>query len=108
MESITPTEAALLGQLAWRPQTPYELAKGMERNLRFFWPRAASHVYRQVKRLARAGLATAERGATGRRPRTVYAITPAGRAALRAWLGAAPGAVELEHEPLLRVFLGGA
>jgi PadR family transcriptional regulator AphA len=105
VESISGTDAALLGQLAWRAQTPYELAKGMERNLRFFWPRAASHVYRQVKRLERAGLATAERGATGRRPRTVYAITPAGRQALRAWLAGDPGGIELEHDPLLRVFL---
>jgi PadR family transcriptional regulator AphA len=105
VESISGTDAALLGQLAWRAQTPYELAKGMERNLRFFWPRAASHVYRQVKRLEDAGLASAERGTTGRRPRTVYAITAAGRAALQAWLAAEPGGIELEHEPLLRVFL---
>jgi PadR family transcriptional regulator, regulatory protein AphA len=79
----------------------------MERNLRFFWPRAASHVYRQVKLLERAGLASAESGATGHRPRTVYAITPAGRRALRAWLAEEPGGSELEHEPLLRVFLCG-
>lgn len=105
METISATDAALLGQLAWRAQTPYELAKGMERNLRFFWPRAASHVYRQVKRLQRAGLATAEAGATGRRPRTVYAITGSGRQELRRWLAADPGGIELEHEPLLRVFL---
>jgi len=95
----------LLGQLAWRAQTPYELAKAMERNLRFFWPRAASHVYRQVKRLERDGFANAERGATGRRPRTVYAITPRGREALRGWLAGEAGGIELEHEPLLRVFL---
>jgi PadR family transcriptional regulator AphA len=105
MESISATSAAMLGQLAWRPQTPYELAKAMDRNLRFFWPRAHSHVYREVKRLVAAGLATSERGSTGRRPRTTYAITPAGREALRAWLHAPPGGVALEHDPLLRVFL---
>ena len=77
----------------------------MSRNLRFFWPRAESHVYREVKRLVADGLATAEPGATGRRPRTVYAITDAGRTALAEWLAHAPGGVTLEHDPLLRVFL---
>ena len=103
--SISATSAALLGQLAWRDQTPYELGKAMARNVRFFWPRAESHVYREVKRLVADGLATSQRGATGRRPRTVYAITDAGRAALADWLAQAPGGVALEHDPLLRVFL---
>jgi PadR family transcriptional regulator AphA len=102
---LSATSAALLGQLAWRDQTTYELVKAMGGNVRFFWPRAESHVYREVKRLTATGLATASRGATGRRPRTTYRITGAGRAALADWLGQPPGGVALEHEPLLRVFL---
>jgi DNA-binding PadR family transcriptional regulator len=102
---LSATGAALLGQLAWREQSTYELVKAMGGNVRFFWPRAESHVYREVKRLTAAGLALAERGATGRRPRTVYRISAAGRAALAAWLAAPPGGVALEHEPLLRVFI---
>jgi PadR family transcriptional regulator AphA len=102
---LSATSAALLGQLAWRDQTTYELVKAMGGNVRFFWPRAESHVYREVKRLTAAGLAAAERGATGRRPRTVYRITPGGRAALADWMAQPPGGVALEHEPLLRVFI---
>jgi PadR family transcriptional regulator AphA len=102
---LSATSAALLGQLAWREQTTYELGKAMGTNVRFFWPRAESHVYREVKRLTAAGFATAARGATGRRPHTTYRITAAGRAALGNWLAGAPGGVALEHEPLLRVFL---
>lgn len=100
------TSAALLGQLAWREQTPYELVQAMDANVRFIWPRAASHVYREVKRLEAEGWATSRRGATGRRARTTYRITPEGRAALAAWFAAPPGGYALEHEPLLRVFLG--
>lgn len=103
--TLSATSAALLGQLAWRPQTPYELTLAMRRNLRYFWPRAASHVYREVKRLTAHGWARVERGRTGRRPRSVYHITDAGRAALAGWLSAPPGEISLEHEPLLRVFL---
>jgi DNA-binding PadR family transcriptional regulator len=102
---LSATSAALLGQLAWREQSTYELVKAMGGNVRFFWPRAESHVYREVKRLTAAGLTVGEHGATGRRPRTVYRITAAGRSALAAWLAAPPGGVSLEHEPLLRVFI---
>jgi DNA-binding PadR family transcriptional regulator len=103
--NISATSAALLGQLAWREQTPYEMTREIQRNLRYFWPRAASHVYREVKRLTANGWATAERHSTGRRPRTVYRITTKGRRALAAWLASPPAGTGLEHEPLLRVFL---
>jgi PadR family transcriptional regulator AphA len=102
---LSATSAALLGQLAWREQSTYELVKAMGGNVRFFWPRAESHVYREVKRLTGDGLATAAAGATGRRPRTTYRITDAGREALAAWLAQPAGGVLLEHEPLLRVFI---
>jgi DNA-binding PadR family transcriptional regulator len=105
MEELTATAAALLGQIAWREQSTYELVKAMGGNLRYFWPRAESHVYREAKHLVTRGLATAQRRRTGRRPRTTYRITPRGRAALAAWLAAPVGGVVLEHEPLLRVFL---
>jgi PadR family transcriptional regulator AphA len=102
---LSATSAALLGQLAWQEQSTYELVKAMGGNVRFFWPRAESHVYREIKRLTASGLTIGTRGATGRRPRTVYRITTAGRAALANWMAQAPGGVTLEHEPLLRVFI---
>ena len=105
--SATTTTYAILGQLAWADASTYELVKAMRRNLRYMWPRAESRIYEEAKRLVLAGLVTATAGATGQRRRTIYSITEAGRAALRAWLATAPGPITLEHEPLLRVFLGG-
>jgi DNA-binding PadR family transcriptional regulator len=102
---MSATSAALLGQLAWHAQTPYEMTREMKRNLRYFWPRAASHVYREVKRLTANGWATAEPTSTGQRRRTVYRITDEGRRALAIWLASPPAGTALEHEPLLRVFL---
>jgi DNA-binding PadR family transcriptional regulator len=104
--NLTTTSYAILGQLAWGEASAYELTKAMRRNLRFFWPRAEARIYAEAKRLAEAGLATATRGRTGRRPRTVYAISAAGRRELRRWLTGPPEPVSLEHGPLLRVFLG--
>jgi DNA-binding PadR family transcriptional regulator len=100
----TTTAFAILGMLAIRPMTPYELAKGFDRSLGRFWPRARSKLFEVPKQLVGAGYARASNERTGRRPRTVYSITPGGRRALAAWL-AQPGAgPQLEYEQLMKVF----
>jgi PadR family transcriptional regulator AphA len=104
-KQLTTTSYAILGLLGIGEWTTYELAQQMQRSLRNFWPRAERRIYDEPKLLVAHGLATARTEHTGRRPRTVYAITPEGRAALRAWL-AQPGAgPTLEFEALLKVFL---
>lgn len=104
--SLTTTSYAILGQLALRPWTTYELAAEMRRNLHFFFPRAESQIYEEPKRLVAAGLAKATKELNGRRSRTVYAITPAGFEALRQWLATSVAkGPQLEFEALLRVML---
>lgn len=71
----------------------------------YFWPRADSRSYAEADRLVAHGMATAQRDFIGRRPRTTYAITPAGRTALEEWLGSPFKAFTLEFEGLIRVFL---
>lgn len=104
---LNTTSYAILGLLSIGDWSTYELAAQMRRSLRHFWPRAASGIYEEPKRLVRAGLAVADRTTTGRRPRTVYRITPAGREALRRWIeeGSATGRT-YESEPLVRFFFG--
>jgi PadR family transcriptional regulator AphA len=101
---LTPTSYALLGLLAVKPWTTYELAQQMDRTFSRFWPRARSKVYEEPKKLVSHGLARARQDAVGRRPRTVYAITPKGRRALAAWLGEPAEGPVLEFEHLLKVF----
>ncbi|NHA66496.1 PadR family transcriptional regulator [Phycicoccus flavus] len=104
----TTTGYALLGLLHVRPWTTYELAKQMQRSLHWFWPRAERRLYDEPKRLVAAGLAVARREHTGLRPRTVYAITDAGRAALRDWLSTPAAGRVVESESILRVFFADA
>jgi DNA-binding PadR family transcriptional regulator len=102
------TRAAILGQLALREWSAYELTRSMRRSVRWFWPRAESVVYAEAKRLVGEGLATARAQAgTGpaKRGRTVYTITAAGHAALAEWLATEPGTFAMQHEALLRVHL---
>ena len=102
---LTPTSYALLGLLAVQPWTTYELAQQMDRTLSRFWPRARSKLYEEPKKLVARGLATATEGATGRRSRTTYAITPKGRRALAAWVAEPGEGPVVEFEALLKVFL---
>ena len=100
---MTTTSYALLVQLSLRARSAYELAVTQERYFRFFWPRAARAVYNEVKRLDALGFAEAATSFTGRRSRTTYAITPAGRAALGRWLRSDLTPLGLEFEGLLRI-----
>ena len=108
MRQRTTTTYALLGLLAVQPWTTYELAKQAQRSLRWFWPRAERKLYDEPKRLVEEGLATATREHTGRRGRTVYTITDAGRAALRDWLGQPPAPPSTDLEGMVKVFFADA
>ena len=101
---LTTTSYAVLGLLAIQPWSTYELTRQMDRSLGRIWPRAASKLYEEPKKLVAHGLASSRQDQVGRRPRTVYAITPAGRRALAEWLAEPGSGPELESQQLLKVF----
>jgi DNA-binding PadR family transcriptional regulator len=101
---LTSTSYALLGLLAVKPWTTYELAQQMDRTVSRFWPRARSKVYEEPKKLVALGLARSTDDAVGRRRRTIYSITPKGRRALAAWLAEPGDGPVLEFEQLMKVF----
>lgn len=102
------TSYALLGLLALRPWTTYELTKQVQRSLGWFWPRTERKLYDEPKKLVEAGWATGTEQRTGKRPRTVYAITGAGRKALRAWLSEPATPPSVEFEAMVKVFFADA
>ncbi|HEX6167166.1 MAG TPA: PadR family transcriptional regulator [Acidimicrobiales bacterium] len=104
----TPTGYTLLGLLSFgRELSGYELKRWAD-NLRFFWSAPAmSQVYREVERLAAAGLVTQRLVVRdGNRSTRVYRLTPAGERAVREWLAAPPDPPVLRHPVALRVFFG--
>ena len=101
---LTSTSYALLGLLAVKPWTTYELAQQMDRTVHRFWPRAKSKLYEEPKKLVARGLARATDDAVGKRNRTIYSITPKGRRALAAWLAEPGEGPVLEFEQLMKVF----
>lgn len=101
--TLTTTSYGVLGLLAVRPYSSYELAKEMGLSVGRVWPRATSKLYEEPKKLVAHGLAKARPDAVGRRRRTVYTITPRGRRALAAWLEEPGGGPSLEFEGLLKL-----
>jgi len=104
-DRLTTTSYAVLAQVAVRPWSSYELAQQRVRYFRYVWPRAESAIYREVKRLSSMGLLEGRKEYTGKRSRTVYSITEAGRAALREWLGTPISPFSMDFEAMLRVFV---
>jgi len=104
LPTLTPTSYAILGLLAVKPWTTYELAQQMDRALGRFWPRAESKLYEEPKKLVAHGLAKATTEMVGKRPRTIYTITAKGRRALAAWVPTPGAGPVLEFEQLIKVF----
>jgi PadR family transcriptional regulator, regulatory protein AphA len=102
-QKLSTTAYSILGLLAVRPWSAYELTTQVQRGLRWFWPRSGNKLYELPKQLVTAGLATATAAQTGRRKRTVYSITDQGRHELTRWLGEASTPPVLEFEGLVRV-----
>src|ERR1700761_4825217 len=97
-KQLSSTSAAILGLLSIQPFTTYELAQQMDRTVSWFWPRAASMIYEEPKKLVAEGLATSQITFTGKRRSTVYQITDAGRAGLRDWLDTPAARMRMDFE----------
>lgn len=96
---------AVMGQLAFRPWAAYELIKEMHRNFHYFYPKAESGLYEELKKLEKLGLVTSQVKTKGKKERAVYTITKEGRQQLKEWLSTEPDHFWLEFDGLLRVFL---
>ena len=110
VRTITRTEAAALGLLAWRgAASGYDLHALAARSVGFIWSPARSQLYAVLKLLAGDGLIEGRHVEQDDRPdKRVFRITAAGRAALRAWLDEPHDFEPEDHDGiLLKVFFGG-
>lgn len=107
MRLLTTTEAAILGLLADRELSGYDLKLLVSRSVGYFWKPAKSQIYAVLPRLDERKLVRRrDVRQVGRPDKQVYRITPAGRTALRRWLDEAPLEPEPERILLLKLFFG--
>jgi PadR family transcriptional regulator AphA len=96
---------ALLGLLADRPASGYDLLQRFKVSLANVWPATQSQIYTELTKLADAGsIAVTDEGPRGRKE---YTITDAGLADLREWLTTTEPKRPARNEMLLRVFFLG-
>src|SRR5262245_50063289 len=96
---------ALLGMLSLRPGTGYELAQRFDSSMANAWHASHSQIYPELARLQEEGLVEVV-GEGARRSRT-YAVTDAGRVALRDWLVESEPNRSQRNETTVRWFLLG-
>jgi DNA-binding PadR family transcriptional regulator len=93
---------ALLGALADRPRTGYELLKHFEQSLAYAWPASHSQIYPELARLRDDGLI--EQTGAGVRNSKTYAVTDAGLAEIRHWLRDTEPDRRVRSDAALRTF----
>ena len=106
MSSLSPTARVILGLLAWRPRTGYEIKQVTDQSTRFFWGASYGQIYPELRRLETDGLVESREEPRGRVPRRVFSLTRAGQEALDAWLEEPEEAYEVRDEGLLKLFFG--
>ncbi|WP_147918948.1 helix-turn-helix transcriptional regulator [Ruania zhangjianzhongii] len=105
MAEVSATAGALLGLLAERPMTGWELVAEARSRVGSFWTIQRSQVYRELAALQKGGLAESlPPEARGRRR---YRITSDGRAAYHAWVQSMPGEENVRIPFLLSVAFAG-
>ena len=104
MSEASKTGVVVLGLLALRPRSGYEIKQAVDGATRFFWAASYGQIYPELRRLERARLVTKQDAPVGGRKRHVYAITRRGRGVLRSWLEEPGFSWEMRDEGLLKLF----
>ncbi len=105
---LSATAKVILGMLAARPRSGYEIKQLVDSSARFFWAASYGQIYPELKRLEAEGLITGNDSPQGARQRTVYRLTATGKRAAREWIERPPEVFEARDEGLLELFFAGS
>jgi PadR family transcriptional regulator, regulatory protein AphA len=105
---LSATGKVILGMLAARPRSGYEIKQLVDTSARFFWAASYGQIYPELKNLEDAGLITGTDASQGSRQRTVFKLTAKGRGAAKQWIDGEAGVFELRDEGLLQMFFAGS
>jgi DNA-binding PadR family transcriptional regulator len=105
---LSATAKVILGMLAARPRSGYEIKQLVDSSARFFWAASYGQIYPELKKLERAGLIAGDDSSRGGRQRTTYKLTAEGKRAAREWIETPPQVLEARDEGLLKLFFAGS
>jgi DNA-binding PadR family transcriptional regulator len=108
MDSRNGLREAILGLLAIRPMTGYDLSRSYRRALQQIWNAPLGQVYPTLRKMKRDGLLRLSIKVQRHRPnRKVYALTAEGRKLLVQWLSQPVALPRMHHEFIHKLFLLG-
>ena len=105
---LSATGKVILGMLAAKPRTGYEIKQLVDNSARFFWAASYGQIYPELKKLEKEGLIAGDDSSQGARQRTTFRLTAAGRRAAREWMAQPPEVLETRDEGLLKLFFAGS
>ena len=105
---LSATAKVILGMLASRPRSGYEIKQLVDASARFFWAASYGQIYPELKRLEKAGLVRGADSSQGARQRTTFELTAEGWRAAREWIDSPPEVLEIRDEGLLELFFAGS
>jgi DNA-binding PadR family transcriptional regulator len=86
--TLSTTECAVLGLLAFGESSGYDLVRAASRSIDYMWAPSRSQIYKVLPRLVAGGLAESREVEQRDRPdKALYRVTEAGLAELRSWIG---------------------
>jgi DNA-binding PadR family transcriptional regulator len=105
---LSATGKVILGMLAARPRSGYEIKQLVDSSARFFWAASYGQIYPELKKLEKAGLIAGDDSSRGARQSTTYRLTADGKRAAREWIRKPPEVLETRDEGLLELFFAGS
>ena len=105
---LTPSAYAVLGLLARRPSSGYDLGTRAAASIDNFWPLTRPHIYGELAKLEELGYVAGVEVAQERLPdKRVYSVTPPGVRALETWLTDPDPGIPRPRQPMLvKLFFG--
>jgi DNA-binding PadR family transcriptional regulator len=105
---LSATGKVILGMLAARPRSGYEIKQLVDTSARFFWAASYGQIYPELKKLEKEGLIAGDDSSTGARQSTTFRLTADGKRAAREWIRKPPEVLETRDEGLLKLFFAGS
>ena len=105
---LSATGKVILGMLAAKPRSGYEIKQLVDNSARFFWAASYGQIYPELKKLEKEGLITGDDSSRGARQSTTFKLTAAGKREAREWIADPPQVFELRDEGLLELFFAGS
>jgi len=107
MKKTNKTQYTILGMLAIRPMSGYEIQHLMKQSTSYFWQESAGQIYPTLTKLLKEKLIIYRgENLNGKRRSKIYALTPKGLNTLKEWLPQKAHPRPYRDEILLKLFFG--